>query len=142
MAVEEIRAWIMLVVSVLGYLAYVVIVLAKAGDGPLVEVSYAWTLLWIVAAAIVVSIVLHILFGALATGADRRKDQRDREIGRLGDYIGQSFVIIGAVAAMLMAMVELAHFWIANVIYLAFVLSAVVGSVAKIFAYRKGFQSW
>ena len=32
--------------------------------------------------------------------------------------------------------------WIANVIYLCFTLSAVVGSVAKIVAYRRGFQSW
>jgi hypothetical protein len=46
------------------------------------------------------------------------------------------------VAALLMAMAEWDHFWIANVIYLAFVLSAILGSVAKIVAYRRGFQPW
>jgi hypothetical protein len=45
-------------------------------------------------------------------------------------------------AALAMSLAELDHFWIANVIYLAFVLSAIIGSVAKIFAYRRGFQSW
>lgn len=50
--------------------------------------------------------------------------------------------MIGAVAALLMAMAELDHFWIANTIYLAFVLSAILGSMAKIAAYREGFQQW
>lgn len=49
---------------------------------------------------------------------------------------------MGGVAALLMAMAEWDHFWIANVIYLAFVLSAMLGSVAKIVAYRRGFQPW
>lgn len=71
-----------------------------------------------------------------------KKDQRDREIYRFGEYIGQSFVVMGGVAALLMAMAEWDHFWIANVIYLAFVLSAMLGSVAKIVAYRRGFQPW
>jgi len=66
----------------------------------------------------------------------------DREIYRFGEYIGQSFVVIGGVAALLMAMAEWDHFWIANVIYLTFVLSAMLGSVAKIVAYRRGFQPW
>lgn len=50
--------------------------------------------------------------------------------------------MIGALAALVLALAEADHFWIANVIYLAFALSAVLGSVAKIFAYRRGFQSW
>jgi hypothetical protein len=31
---------------------------------------------------------------------------------------------------------------IANAIYLAFVLSGILGSVAKIVAYHRGFQQW
>jgi hypothetical protein len=41
-----------------------------------------------------------------------------------------------------MALAELDHFWIANAIYLAFVLSTIVASAAKIVAYRKGFRPW
>ena len=48
----------------------------------------------------------------------------------------------GAVAALAMSMAELDHFWIANVIYLAFGLSALLGYFAKIAAYRRGFQQW
>jgi hypothetical protein len=49
----------------------------------------------------------------------------------------QRFVIIGAVAAMLMAMAGWDRFWTANVIYLCFVLSAILGSITKIIAYRR-----
>jgi hypothetical protein len=55
-------------------------------------------------------------------GASRLKDARDQQIGQLGDYVGSSFVVIGAVAAMLMAMAGWDRFWIANVIYLCFFL--------------------
>ncbi|MFB6811970.1 hypothetical protein [Streptomyces sp. NPDC056387] len=30
----------------------------------------------------------------------RRKDQRDKEIARLGEYTGQSFLVLGAVSAL------------------------------------------
>ena len=141
MAYEEKRAWIMLVVSVAGYAVYAVTVLSRSGTTPLVEVPYAGTLLWIVVASIVVSIVLNIAV-SIAAPKDSGRDQRDREIGRFGDHIGQSFVVLGGVLAMLLAMFRFDQFWIANVIYLAFTLSAVLGSVARIFSYRKGFHAW
>ena len=141
MAFEEKRAWIMLVVSVCAYAVYAVIILGRAGSASLTEVPYAATLLWSVGAAIVISIVLNIVV-SIASGGPAKKDQRDREIGRLGDYIGQSFVVIGGVTALLMALAKMPYFWIANAVYLAFVLSAVLGSIAKIFAYRRGFQTW
>ena len=74
--------------------------------------------------------------------ASRVKDVRDREIGRLGEGTGQSFVVIGAVAAMLMAMAGWDRFWIANVIYLCFVLSAILSSVTKVIVYRRGVPTW
>lgn len=141
MASEEKRAWIMIVVSVCAYAIYAVIVLARSGETPLVKVSYASTMLWSIGGSIVASIVLHIAV-SIADGSGGKTDQRDREIGRFGDYIGQSFVIVGGVAALILAMLEVDYFWIANAVYLAFLLSAVLGSTAKIFAYRKGFHPW
>ncbi|SBT45963.1 hypothetical protein [Micromonospora narathiwatensis] len=142
MAFEEKRAWIMGLVAIAGYAAYVVIVLGRADGDPLAEVSYAGPLLATVAGSIVASIALHIGVSIVSPEGANEKDQRDREIHRLGDHIGQSFVIVGGVAALAMALADWDQFWIANVIYLCFVLSAVVGSTAKIVAYRLGFQSW
>ena len=71
-----------------------------------------------------------------------KKDQRDRQIYRFGEYVGQSFVVIGAVAAMLMAMFRFDYFWIANLIYLCFALSAILGTITKIVSYRRGLPAW
>ncbi len=142
MSFEEKRAWIMLVVSTCAYAAYLWVVFGRLDDAPVAEVAYAGALLWSIGAAIVAAIVLNIA-AAIASprGADR-KDQRDREIHRFGEYIGQSFVILGSTAALGMALAQLQHFWIANTIYLAFVLSALLGATAKLVAYRRGFQPW
>jgi drug/metabolite transporter (DMT)-like permease len=142
MTLEERRAWIRLVVAVAAYGAYVVVVSGRAGGQPLAEVPYAAALVWSVGAAIVAAIVVEVVTGAANPRASLVKDVRDREIGRLGDRVGQSFVVIGAVAAMLMAMAEWDRFWIANVIYLCFALSAVLGNVTKVIVYRRSFPQW
>lgn len=142
MSFEEKSAWIMGVVATGSYGVYLAILLGMAGTMPLAEVPYVAPLLWTIGASIAASIALHILLGIISPKEAGKKDQRDREIYRFGEYIGQSFVVIGGVAALLLAMAEVDHFWIANVIYQTFVLSAILGSVAKIVAYRRGFQPW
>jgi uncharacterized membrane protein (GlpM family) len=142
MSFEDKSAWVMGLVAVGSYSLYLAIVFGVAGTVPLADVLYVAPLLWTVGASIAVSIALHIVMGISAPKEAGKMDQRDKEIYRFGEYIGQSFVVIGGVSALLMAMAELDHFWIANVVYLTFVLSAIFGSVAKIVAYRRGFQSW
>ncbi|GIJ76750.1 hypothetical protein SAMN05443287_104302 [Micromonospora phaseoli] len=139
---EEKRAWIMLVVSVVAYTGYAAVLLSRTDGGSLTATPYAAALLWTVGGAIVASILAEIGMGVLNPRASRVTDARDREIGRLGDHVGQAFVVIGAVSAMLMALAQWHWFWIANVIYLCFVLSAVVGSLAKVIAYRRGVPQW
>ena len=142
MAREEQRAWIMTAVTILAYGMYLVLVLGGAQGAALVDASYVPAMLWTIGGAILAAILLNILVGIFSARDAGRKDQRDKEINRLGEHIGQSFVILGAVLALVFAITGVDAFWIANVIYLAFVLSAILGSVAKIIAYRRGFQSW
>ncbi|MDG4826731.1 hypothetical protein O7635_33190 [Asanoa sp. WMMD1127] len=142
MTLEERRAWIGLVVAVVGYAVYLVVVLGRAGDTPLAEVSYAAPMLWTIGAGIVTAILADIAFGIANPRASHLTDDRDRVIGRLGDRVGHPFVAIGAVAAMLMAMADWAPFWIANVVYLCFVLSAIVGGVARVVVYRGSVPEW
>jgi hypothetical protein len=141
-ALEEKRAWIMTLVTVVGYAVYLLIVLSRTGGEPLAEVPYVATMLWTIGAAIVVTIVLSIAAELTSPKDSRRKDERDREIDRFGEYIGRSFSAIGGVSALVLAMAEARYFWIANAVYLCFALSAMLSSVAKIFAYRRGFQTW
>ena len=138
MAVEEKRAWAMAITAVVGYAVYVLIVLLGRDGRPLTETPYAGALLWTILFGIVVGITTGIWFGVAARNDGLQADERDREIGRFGDHIGQSFVVIGGISAMALAVFEAPYFWIANVLYLCFVLSAVLGSLAKISAYRRG----
>ncbi|MGW4030666.1 hypothetical protein ACWEFL_15320 [Streptomyces sp. NPDC004838] len=142
MAFEEKRAWISGVIAVVGYAIYLAVVSARVDGGPLVEVAYEAALLWTVGSGIVAAIVLEMVVAMTSGRETKRKDQRDREIGRFGEYVGQSFVVIGGLAALVLAMVEASHFWIANAVFLAFVLSAALGAVAKIAAYRRGLPAW
>ena len=58
------------------------------------------------------------------------------------DYGWQVLWTIGGVASLMLAILEVDHFWIANTVYLTFVLSAVLGAVAKIAFYRGGLPTW
>ncbi|MEV6237922.1 hypothetical protein [Lentzea sp. NPDC051838] len=140
MAFEEKQAWALAVIAVVGYAVYVVLVLGGAAGRPLAEAPYVGALLWTIGFGIVAGIVSGIWFGIASRNDGLQSDERDREIGRFGDHVGQSFVVIGGIAAMALAVFEAPYFWIANVLYLCFVLSAVLGSLAKIAAYRRGMQ--
>jgi hypothetical protein len=142
MSFEERNTWVDALVTVVAFVVYLVIILRRAQAIPLAEVPYIGAMLWTIGGAILAAIVGRILVAvAWPKDADKR-DERDKEIYRFGEYVGQSFVAIGALAALILAMAEADHFWIANAIYLAFVLSALLGSTARIFAYRRGFQPW
>jgi predicted membrane protein len=68
-----------------------------------------------------------------------KRDQRDKDINRYGEYVGGLVLGVAAVVPLILALAEVDHFWIANTIYLAFILSATAGSIVKIVAYRRGF---
>ena len=130
-----------MVAAAVSYAAYVVIILNRAGGNPLTKTPYASTLIWALAISGILSVGAETALGTVSRGP-RVVDDRDRQIGRFGDRIGVSFMVIGALAAMLMAMRGWDRFWIANVIYLGFVLTAVLSGIAKVIAYRKPFPQW
>ncbi|WP_328923942.1 hypothetical protein OG429_04395 [Streptomyces sp. NBC_00190] len=143
MAVEEKRAWSMLMCALGSYAVYLWVVLGRPAGVALTEAPYVGALLWSIGLSVAVSVAAHIAIAAFSPREEANlKDQRDREIHRFGEYVGQSFVVIGGVAGLILAMAEAAPFWIANAIYLAFVLSSVLGSTVKIISYRFGFHPW
>lgn len=138
MSSEEKSTWILLVLAVVAFTTYVIWVLSGVGDGPVTDAPYVVPMIATIAGSIVVSIVLHMFF-APRIG---KRDVRERDIHRFGEYTGFGFVTAGAVAALVLAMFDVDGFWIANAVYVAFVLSAVVSCIAKIVAYRTGLPQW
>ena len=96
-----------------------------------------------IALAIVGRIVVEIAGGIRAemAGHDERheSDVRDRDIGRFGEYFGGTVLGVGMIVPFVLTLAEVDYFWIANAMYLAFVLSALVGAAVKLVAYRRGF---
>jgi len=141
MSYREKNTWAYGVIAVLGYGLYVAVVLSRAGDGPLTEVAYAGPLLTTVGAAVLAGIVVGIVLGT--TSQDRGvTDEREQAIERMGERVGQSFLVLGGVGGLVLALLEADPFWIANVLYLGFVLSAVLSAVARLIAYRRGVGPW
>ena len=143
MSFEERNVWVFLVVAVLVYAAYVVVVLSRAQDVPLTEVAYVGPLLWSIGGAIVASIV-----GSIAVGLANRRDghltdQRDKEINRLGERRASRSSSIGAPRRDGPGPGRgRTGSGSPTSIYLCFVLSAILGSVTKLVAYRRDFSAW
>jgi len=143
MSYEEKGVWSFLAVAVVGYGVYLWLVLPQLAARSVAEIDYVSPMLWTIGGAIVAGILARILVEILSPSEQRGADQRDREIDRTGERVGNSFIVIAALAALLLCWFEADWFWIANVIYLGFVLSALLSSVTKLAAYRTGgFQSW
>jgi hypothetical protein len=138
MSYEEKGTWVYLVAVVGAYAVYLAIVIGRLRSTPVAEVSYGWVLLWTTVASVVASTLGRTLVETASPSDSRRRDIRDKEIYRFGEYTSRWFVVAGAAAGFLMAVAKWDYFWIANVIYLGFVLWAVAGSVVKLVAYRRG----
>jgi hypothetical protein len=141
MSYLEKNTWAFGVIAVLGYAAYVAVVLSRAAGGPLTGVAYAGPMLASIGAAVLAGIVAGIVLGA--TSRDRGvRDERERGIERMGEHLGQAFLVLGGVGGLALALLEADHFWIANALYLGFVLSAVLSAVARVVAFRRGVGPW
>ena len=160
MSYEERGTWVYLVVSAGVYAVYVAVVLSQAAE-PITETPYQVPLLWSIGAAIAAAIVLRMAV-EIGTGVARGigdeaakeggsrtaiggratdpylADDRDREIDRFGTLRTWLVLVGAALVALLMALAELPHFWIANAIYLGFVLQAISSAVVKLVVYRRG----
>jgi len=138
MSYDEKGTWAYLVASAGAYLVYLAIVGDRLAHTPAEQVVYVSVLLWTSAASVLASVVVRTLIETARPSDSRKSDVRDKEINRFGEYASRWFIVAGAGAALIMAMVKVDYFWIANVIYLGFVLWAVVGSAVKLVAYRRG----
>lgn len=142
MVFEERNAWAGLVLGVIAVSVYVVLVLVQADGGPLDEVDWVPLMLWTIGGGIVATIIATIGWGLLAGLRDPdgvgRSDQRDRDIARMSSRVGQAFLVIAGLGVIVLCAIEADWFWIANAMFFGFALSAIVGGIASVIAYRRG----
>ena len=142
MSYIEKNTWLFGGIVVVGYATYLVLLFTQAAGRPLEQAEYLLPMLGTIGGAIVAGILGGIVL-AIATRADRdnrgKPDVRDKEIEHAGERVGNSIVVIGALGALVLAWLEVDHFWIANEIYLAFVISGLLGTLTRLAVYRRGF---
>jgi hypothetical protein len=142
MSSEERGQWVYLVAIGLTYAAYVAIVFRQATQTPIPDIDYIPTMLGAIGIGIALSIVGRIageIAGHVAEPSDSHEpDVRDRDIGRFGEYVAGTVLGIGMIVPFVLTLAEVDYFWIANTMYFAFVVSALVGAVMKLVAYRRG----
>ncbi len=158
MTFEEKLTWVFGAVTVAVSATYFTIVLGQLGDVPVSEIGYQRPLLIAIGAAVVMTIVGAILT-AIGTAVGQaisvevtgkgsmddvgkdidRKDERDASIGRRGDLVAYYVTSVGMVGVLALTMLEYEYFWIANALYLSFVVGSLAASGTKIIAYRRGF---
>jgi hypothetical protein len=139
MSSEEKHSWIYVVVGVLVPLVYFATVLSKVPGSDVATIGYVWPMLTAIGVGIGASIVLSIMAAIISPREAGKTDVRDKEINRRGEYVGFYVMSIAAIVPLGLAMAEAEQFWIANALYLAFVLAALASAVVKIVAYRRGF---
>jgi hypothetical protein len=165
MSTDERSVWATIVATLVVPGWYFTRVLSDARNNPVSGIDYQGLLLWSIGITVGVIIVVTILLTiGHAIGANvsanvsaarsgkpvdaaeiehemknlDRSDARDKEIKRLGEYVTGMVLGVCAVAPLVLAMLEKEQFWIAQSLYGAFVVAALVGSVVKLVAYRRG----
>ncbi len=142
MSFEEKGAWLYAVIGVVLPLVYFATILGQLPSVAVGDIEYQSQLLWVVGAAIVLSIVGMIGIGILSPNDAGKADQRDKEVNRFGEYVGGIVLGVGMLVPFGLAIAEAQHFWIANAMYLVFVIGTLTGTFVKLVAYRRGFQRW
>lgn len=139
MSFEEKSTWIYLVVVLVVPAIYFANILGQVQDTPVTEIAYVRPMITAIVIAILASIVAHIVVAVASPQDSDKRDERDKSINRLGEYVGAIVLAVGVVGVLALTMAEFQHFWIANALYAAFILQGLTSTTVKIVAYRRGF---
>lgn len=137
MSFEEKSTALMLGILLLVYGWYFATVIESVVEGDVTNTGYQGRLIVTVFAVIILAIVGHIVIAAVRPGEAGHADERDRLIDLKGEWPGGFVLGTGVFAGIVLAVIEAEHFWIANALLLAMVLSEVTSSVAKLVLYRR-----
>jgi hypothetical protein len=142
MAFLEKSQWVVLVVAAATLATYGTWTLTQMLSKPVAEIDWVQPMIYSIVAFVVANVVGNVIAAATNPKEADKSDQRDKEIDRFGERIGNYVLIAGSIAALILAMAAADRFWIGNAIYFAGILAAVGSSVTKIAAYHGPFQKW
>ncbi len=139
MTFEEKSQWAYGFASLVAPAVYLVWLAGKITDVTSVaDIDYVRTMLWAIGAGIIVNVIGGMFVRASNPDEADKRDARDRDIIRRGNAVG--FIVFSTlvVGPFVLAMRDADTFWIANALYLAYILTALTTVVVKATLYRKG----
>jgi hypothetical protein len=160
MSFQERQTWVEAVVTILVPGWYFVSIPSQAASAPVADIEYQWPLILsfivlvaVIVVGIIVTTIASLIGSRIAAAIERgsaegieahevdvdRSDERDAAINRLGGNVGGIVLGFAILVPLGLAMAEREHFWIANALYAAVVLSILASSAVKLVAYRRGF---
>ncbi len=142
MSFEEKMAWVTGTAVAICWGWYATIAAMNLSSPDFIESGYIKPIVVSVVASIIIIIAGIITLVVMSPKEAGEADERDRDIERFGNYVGQFALSTAALGALALALARFDHFWIANLIYLGLVLSEVVTSIARIVAYRYSIHQW
>jgi hypothetical protein len=140
MSHEEKGAWVYLTVVLGSYAAYIAVILGRADGVPLAGVAYVAPMLWLIGISIAANIVGRVVVETAKPSGSTKSDVRDKDINRLGGYIGGLVLAVAMAVPFGLALAKASQFWIANAMYAAFVAFALASTLVRIVAYRRGLR--
>jgi drug/metabolite transporter (DMT)-like permease len=138
MSFEEKVNWVYGAVAIGVFGVYFASILGQARNTAVAEIAFQQPMLIAIGVAVAANILGAILVSISKPSEADKSDARDKEINRFGEYVGGAVLGVGMVLPLGLTLAEADHFWIANAMLAAFVLSALVSTIVKLVAYRRG----
>lgn len=127
-----------IVALVLAYGGYAVVVGAQLSGGDDVrDVSYKALLVLATVVLAVAMSVSHGVIAAISPKAAAAFDERDRMISWRAERLGGLALTVGVSGTLLLTLLEVSYFWIANTLMLGWVLSELVAQASALVLYRR-----
>lgn len=139
MSFEEKSTWIYAATTLLVPVVYIALGFGQVQNLPIADIAYQWPMLTAIGVGVVVAIVANIVVAIAAPSEADKRDERDKQINRFGEFAGSYVLYVGGLLVLGLALAEAEHFWIANSVFAMFVLTSAVTTTAKLIAYRRGF---
>lgn len=140
MSFEERHTWVGTAIGLAAIAAYILVIAGRAQDSPLTDVEWGWPMLVTVLAAGGLYALVYLGMRLRHRG-EATTDARDIEIDRYGELAGKGLASAAITAAVVMLALDVDTFWVAHTLFGGAYLSSLVGTVAKIAAYREGIPS-
>ena len=137
MSFQEKNGWWYGALAIVLPAIYAAIVFPQVATTAVNEIEYIRPLITVVVLALALNIAGAIAL-SIATRERGKEDERDRTIARRSDLAGYYTLAAAVIGALAITMARFDPFWIANAIYGAFILSALITTVVKLTAYRQG----